>query len=185
MNSYLRNFAVLTTAATLAACSSFGSKKETTVEPVNPAPKVQAQVQLPSHINPYEQLMLGKTWVTVAAIDQDKKQIPATDKRVSNYFGFAQYGVNGQFAMYTPDQKPKMQGDWSFSEDGKQRVLVAKDATGKVLFERKVENVGLNADLYVYRIYPNAKNKKKYIDIYHQTVESLQRAQAAQAQKPQ
>ena len=99
MNSYLRNFAVLTTAATLAACSSFGSKKETAVEPVNPAPKVQAQVQLPSHINPYEQLMLGKTWVTVAAIDQDKKQIPATDKRVSNYFGFAQYGVNGQFAM--------------------------------------------------------------------------------------
>ena len=87
--------------------------------------------------------------------------------------------------MYTPDQKPKMQGDWSFSEDGKQRVLVAKDATGKVLFERKVENVGLNADLYVYRIYPNAKNKKKYIDIYHQTVESLRRAQAAQAQKPQ
>ena len=185
MNSYLRNFAVLTTAATLAACSSFGSKKETAVEPVNPAPKVQAQVQLPSHINPYEQLMLGKTWVTVAAIDQDKKQIPATDKRVSNYFGFAQYGVNGQFAMYTPDQKPKMQGDWSFSEDGKQRVLVAKDATGKVLFERKVENVGLNADMYVYRVYPNAKNKKKYIDIYHQTVESLQRAQAAQAQKSQ
>ena len=152
MNSYLRNFAVLTTAATLAACSSFGSKKETAVEPVNPAPKVQAQVQLPSHINPYEQLMLGKTWVTVAAIDQDKKQIPATDKRVSNYFGFAQYGVNGQFAMYTPDQKPKMQGDWSFSEDGKQRVLVAKDATGKVLFERKVENIHFNTYLYVYRI---------------------------------
>ena len=181
MNSYLRHFAVLTTVVTLAACSSMGSKKETPVEPVNAQPQPQAQVQLPSHINPYEQLMLGKTWVTVAAVDQDKKQIPATDKRVSNYFGFAQYGVNGRFIMYTPDQKPKMQGDWSFSEDGKQRVLVAKDATGKVLFERKVENVGLNNDMYAYRIYPNAKNKKKYIDIVHQTVESLQRAQAAAA----
>ena len=181
MNSYLRNFAVLTTAATLAACSTFGGKKETAVEPVNPQPQAQAQVQLPSHINPYEQLMLGKTWVTVAAVDQNKKQIPSSDKRVSNYFGFAQYGVNGQFKMYTPDQKPKMQGDWSFSDDGKQRVLVAKDEAGKVLFERKVENVGLNADMYVYRIYPNAKDKKKYIDIVHQTVESLQRAQAAAA----
>lgn len=69
MNSYLRNFAVLTTAATLAACSTFGGKKETAVEPVNPQPQAQAQVQLPSHINPYEQLMLGKTWVTVAAVD--------------------------------------------------------------------------------------------------------------------
>ena len=77
MNSYLRNFAVLTTAATLAACSTFGGKKETAVEPVNPQPQAQAQVQLPSHINPYEQLMLGKTWVTVAAVDQNKKQIPA------------------------------------------------------------------------------------------------------------
>ena len=33
--------------------------------------------------------------------------------------------------MYTPDQKPKMQGDWSFSEDGKERTLIAKDAAGK------------------------------------------------------
>lgn len=168
MKRSLTTLAAVLTAATLAACASTDAKKAETMPPV-------AQTQ--SQINQYENLMLNKVWVTVAAVDQNKKQVPANDERVKNYFGFAQYGADGTFRMYTPEKAPKMQGDWSFSEDGKQRHLVAKDASGKVLFERDVENVGLSANQYVYRVYPNAKDRSKFVDIIHQAAQAAPAAQ--------
>lgn len=61
----------------------------------------------------------------------------------------------------------KMQGDWSMSDDGKIRTLVAKDTEGKTLFTRDVENITVKDDEYTYRIYPNADDRNVYFDIIH------------------
>lgn len=120
-----------------------------------------------NNLNSYEEIMVGKIWETTEALDQDKKVVSADDKQVANFFGLAEYYLNGTFNMTTFDGKPKMKGDWSFGEDGKTRSLTAKDNKGDVLFTRVVENVTVTPEEYTYRIYPEQENKSKYFDIVH------------------
>ncbi|MHC5225012.1 DUF4822 domain-containing protein [Ignatzschineria sp. LJL83] len=119
-------------------------------------------------LNEHEKVMVGKTWVTTNAIDHNIRSIGANDSRVSQYYGTANYYRNGKFVMHTPEGVQKLQGDWSISEDGKTRTLVAKDKDGKVLFTRDVENTSVTPTDYVYRLYPSQYNKNQYIDILHQ-----------------
>lgn len=118
-------------------------------------------------LNPYEKLMVGKVWITTKALDQNGKMVRQDNEQVATYFGLAEYYPNGTFKMTTLDGKPKMQGDWSFSKSGSTRTLVAKDAAGKVLFTRTVENVKVKSNEYIYRVYPKQNNKKEYFDIVH------------------
>lgn len=53
------------------------------------------------------------------------------------------------------------------SDDGQTRTLIVQDDDGKTRFTRVVENVKVSDDEYIYRIYPNEKNKLEYIDIAH------------------
>ncbi|ROR52086.1 UNVERIFIED_ORG: uncharacterized protein DUF4822 [Providencia alcalifaciens] len=127
-----------------------------------------SQSQKAEHkLNAYEEIMVGKVWVTTEALDQDKKEVNAEDKQVANFFGVAEYYPDGTFNMTTFDGKPKMKGDWSFDENGKSRSLTAKDDDGKVLFTRVVENVTVTPEEYTYRIYPEQDSKDKYFDIVH------------------
>lgn len=118
-------------------------------------------------LNQHEELMVGKTWVTTNAIDHQTRSIGENDQRVSMFYGTAKYYRDGTFVMFTPKGEQKMQGDWSISEDGKTRTLVAKDDQGNVLFTRSVENTAVTPTDYVYRIYPSERNKDQYIDILH------------------
>lgn len=118
-------------------------------------------------LNAYEEIMVGKVWTTTEALDQNKKEVSADDKQVSNFFGLAEYYPDGTFNMTTFDGKPKMKGDWSFDENGKNRSLTAKNDQGEVLFTRVVENVTVTPEEYTYRIYPEQDNKDKYFDIVH------------------
>ncbi|OBW94015.1 hypothetical protein QV06_02270 [Gallibacterium genomosp. 3] len=118
-------------------------------------------------LNNYEQLMVGKVWETTEALDQNKMQIDAKDTKVANFFGLAEYYADGTFKITTFEGKPKLHGDWSFSDDGKTRSLTAKNDKGDVLFVRVVENVTVTSDEYTYRIYPEKDNKKVFFDIVH------------------
>ncbi|MTH45703.1 DUF4822 domain-containing protein [Intestinirhabdus alba] len=118
-------------------------------------------------LNTYEQNMVDKVWITAEALDQDKKSVSPEDKRVANFFGVAEYYPDGTFKMTTLDGKPKMQGAWSFSDDGKSRSLTAKNDAGDVLFTRVVENVRVTPEEYTYRVYPEQGNKTRYFDIVH------------------
>lgn len=120
-----------------------------------------------NRLNDYENVMVDKVWITTASIDNEGRNISVYDKRVINFYGLAEYKKDGTFVMFTPEGKQKLAGDWSFSPDGTTRTLVAKDAKGKVLFTRSVENVTVKPDEYTYRIYPTADTKKQYIDIVH------------------
>ncbi|WP_413492959.1 DUF4822 domain-containing protein [Morganella psychrotolerans] len=111
--------------------------------------------------------LIGKTWVTTQALDQNGKEIPATDKSVEGFFGLADYEKDGTVKMYTPEGKLKLQGDWSFSKDGKTRSLTGKNDKGEVLFTRIVENIKVTPDEYIYRVYPKADDKTHYADIVH------------------
>lgn len=139
---------------------SFGIQAATT--------QVTGQIQSAEHkLNAYEEIMVGKVWTTTEALDQDKKVVSADDKQVANFFGLAEYYPDGTFNMTTFDGKPKMKGDWSFDENGKNRSLTAKNDKGEVLFTRVVENVTVTPEEYTYRIYPEQDNKNKYFDIVH------------------
>lgn len=111
--------------------------------------------------------LIGKTWVTTEALDQDGKAIPATDESVAGFFGLANYEKDGSVKMYTPEGKLKLQGDWSFSADGKTRSLTGKNDKGEVLFTRVVENIKVTPDEYIYRVYPKPDDKSHYADIVH------------------
>ncbi|MEQ4986801.1 DUF4822 domain-containing protein [Proteus vulgaris] len=129
--------------------------------------EAQGVIQAQKELNNYEKLMIEKVWVTTDAIDEKGNKTDADNAQVSNYFGLAEYYPNGTFIMFTPEGKQKMQGDWSMSDDGKIRTLVAKDTEGKTLFTRDVENITIKNDEYTYRIYPNAEDRNTYFDIVH------------------
>lgn len=134
----------------------------------NSTAKVEASAAVAKKLNAYEDIMVDKIWVTTEALDQDKKNVDPANENVANFFGLAEYYPDGTFKMTTLDGKPKMQGDWSFSNDGKSRSLTAKNDKGEVLFTRVVENVTVTPEEYTYRIYPAQDDKTKYFDIVHQ-----------------
>lgn len=92
--------------------------------------QVQGVTQAQKDLNDYEKVMVEKVWVTTQAIDEKGNKVDANNPQVSNYFGLAEYYPNGTFIMFTPEGKQKCK-DWSMSNDGKTRTLVAKDAQGK------------------------------------------------------
>lgn len=118
-------------------------------------------------LNTYEQKMVSKTWVTTGALDRNGASIPASDERVAVFFGNAEYFFDHNFSMTTPDGQPKMHGRWSMSGDGKTRTLTVLDENGQTRFTRVVENVKVEDDEYVYRIYPEETDKAVYFDIVH------------------
>lgn len=131
------------------------------VAPVAPVSAVTATTQSPSDV------LASTPWETTGAVDQDGNAVALSDEAVANFVGWAYYKTDGTFTMYNLDDSPKMQGDWSVSADGSERTLVAKDADGKVLFERVVPIVTLTAAEFTYRVIPDAANPGAYYDIVH------------------
>ena len=41
----------------------------------------------PAALNPYEQIMVGKVWITTDAADQKGASVPAEDEKVAAFFG--------------------------------------------------------------------------------------------------
>ncbi|MBT0452561.1 DUF4822 domain-containing protein [Morganella morganii subsp. morganii] len=148
-------------AGIIAAAYSFSALAATADVQVKP---LTATAQKTANTADY---LIGKTWVTTEALDQDGKAIPATDESVAGFFGQANYEKDGSVKMYTPEGKLKLQGDWSFSADGKTRTLTGKNDKGEVLFTRVVENIKVAPDEYIYRVYPKPDDKSHYADIVH------------------
>ncbi|AUU01937.1 DUF4822 domain-containing protein [Morganella morganii subsp. morganii] len=148
-------------AGIIAAAYSFSALAATADVQVKP---LTATAQKTANTADY---LIGKTWVTTEALDQDGKAIPATDESVAGFFGLANYEKDGSVKMYTPEGKLKLQGDWSFSADGKTRTLTGKNDKGEVLFTRVVENIKVAPDEYIYRVYPKPDDKSHYADIVH------------------
>lgn len=148
-------------AGIIAAAYSFSALAATADVQVKP---LTATAQKAANTADY---LIGKTWVTTEALDQDGKAIPATDESVAGFFGLANYEKDGSVKMYTPEGKLKLQGDWSFSADGKTRTLTGKNDKGEVLFTRGVENIKVTPDEYIYRVYPKPDDKSHYADIVH------------------
>lgn len=148
-------------AGIIAAAYSFSALAATADVQVKP---LTATAQKAANTADY---LIGKTWVTTEALDQDGKAIPATDESVAGFLGLANYEKDGSVKMYTPEGKLKLQGDWSFSADGKTRTLTGKNDKGEVLFTRVVENIKVTPDEYIYRVYPKPDDKSHYADIVH------------------
>lgn len=148
-------------AGIIAAAYSFSALAATADVQVKP---LTATAQKTANTADY---LIGKTWVTTEALDQDGKAIPATDESVAGFFGLANYEKDGSVKMYTLEGKLKLQGDWSFSADGKTRTLTGKNDKGEVLFTRVVENIKVAPDEYIYRVYPKPDDKSHYADIVH------------------
>ena len=148
-------------AGIIAAAYSFSALAATADAQVKP---LTATAQKAANTADY---LIGKTWVTTEALDQDGTAIPATDESVAGFFGLANYEKDGSVKMYTPEGKLKLQGDWSFSADGKTRTLTGKNDKGEVLFTRVVENIKVTPDEYIYRVYPKPDDKSHYADIVH------------------
>lgn len=148
-------------AGIIAAAYSFSALAATADVQVKP---LTATAQKAANTADY---LIGKTWVTTEALDQDGKAIPATDESVAGFFGLANYEKDGSVKMYTPEGKLKLQGDWSFSADGKTRTLTGKNDKGEVLFTWVVENIKVTPDEYIYRVYPKPDDKSHYADIVH------------------
>lgn len=141
----------------LAACSS-GAATEAPASSSTPSESV---TQNPS------QVLSATAWQTTGAVDQDGNNVALTDDTATNYVGYAYFKDGGEFTMYTLDDEPKMHGDWTVSEDGKTRHIVAKDDAGKTLFERESEITALTGDEFTYRSYPEEGNQDLYVDIIH------------------
>ena len=148
----------------LAACSTTGAEA-----PASSSSAAKSAAQTPS------QVLSSTAWETTGAVDQDGEKVELTDDAAKNYVGFAYFKDGGSFQMYTLDDAPKMQGDWTVSEDGKTRHIVAKDDVGKTLFERDSEITKLTGDEFTYRV-PSEDDKGEYVDIIHTPTDHAQPA---------
>ncbi|ALG86792.1 hypothetical protein ACH46_10825 [Gordonia phthalatica] len=113
------------------------------------------------------QSLASTPWKTTGAVDQNGKRVALDNAGVSNFVGWAYFKADGTYTMYNLDDSPKLKGDWTVNADGSERWINAKDATGKVLFERVVPIVELTKNVFTYRVYPNAADTKTYFDIIH------------------
>ncbi|WP_110205673.1 DUF4822 domain-containing protein [Nocardioides daejeonensis] len=120
-----------------------------------------AQAATPSDI------LAATPWETTSAVDQDGNEVSLDDENVNTFVGWAYFKADGTFTMYTLDDAPKMQGDWTVTEDGKTRSIVAKDEDGKVLFTRDSDIVTLTDAEFTYRVFPEEGDTSAYYDIVH------------------
>ena len=114
----------------------------------------------------YSAALAATPWETTAATDQDGNPVALDDARAANFVGWAYFKQGGTFTMYTLDDKPKMQGDWTVAPDGSSRWIAAKNDAGDVLFERTVPIVTLTADEFTYRVIDQA-DPTQWVDIVH------------------
>ncbi|MFI7010627.1 DUF4822 domain-containing protein [Streptomyces sp. NPDC050145] len=125
------------------------------------ASAAQKQAATPSDV------LASTPWKTTGAVDQDGNRVALDDPAVSNFVGWAYFDADGTYTMYNLDDSPKLHGDWTVTADGSERWINAKDANGKVLFERTVPIVQLDKNVFTYRVFPDADNTDVYYDIVH------------------
>jgi hypothetical protein len=156
------SMAALATAAVLAACGTTDDGATSGSERAGSAQQAAESTQeTPSAV------LSSTAWETTGAVDQDGKDVPLADENVSTFVGWAYFDAAGTFSMYNLDDTPKMQGDWTVTEDGKTRHIVAKDDAGEVMFERDSDIVTLTEDEFTYRVFPDENDKSVYLDIVH------------------
>lgn len=155
-------------AVPLTACSDDSSNSSSAPASASASADSSSPEQTPS------QVLSAHPWETTAAVDQEGKELPLTDVNVETYVGFAYFNADGTFQMYTLQDQPKMQGDWTVSDDGKTRHIVAKNDDGTVRFERDSEITELTDSTFTYRTYPEQDNKSVYIDIVHTPTDHAQ-----------
>ncbi|GAB3619777.1 hypothetical protein GCM10027417_10380 [Glutamicibacter endophyticus] len=144
----------------LTACGNTGAQE--------PAPSAESSAaQSPS------QVLSSTAWETTGAVDQDGNEVPLTDERAANYVGFAYFNEDGSFQMYTLEDEPKMQGEWTVDEAGTARHIVAKDGDGETLFERDSQITELTGEEFTYRV-PSEGNDGQYVDIIHTPTDHLE-----------
>lgn len=112
-------------------------------------------------------VLSSTAWETTRALDANGDDVELNDRNVSNFVGNAYFHCDGTFNMYNLDDSAKMQGDWSVSDVGKTRTIVAKDDAGKVQFARASDIVTLTADEFTYRVFPDPEKTDVYFDIVH------------------
>lgn len=92
----------------------------------------------------------------------------------SAYFPKTKDGVfaNGTFAItaYGDKTEVRSQGDWYVSVDGKERVLTARDAEGKVAWTRAVPIVELSATKFTYDITISVNNIETTLRVEHEPI---------------
>lgn len=113
------------------------------------------------------QILASVSWETTGAKNEKGENVALTDANVSGSVGYAYFKTNGTFTIFSLQDAPRIQGDWSVTADGKTRTITAKNAAGGILFTRDVEITVLTRLEFTYRIYPNEDNKSVYFDIIH------------------
>ncbi|WP_353546091.1 DUF4822 domain-containing protein [Rhinopithecimicrobium faecis] len=113
------------------------------------------------------QILSSTPWETTKAVNEKGESISLTNPSVAGSVGFAYFKANGKFTIFSLQDAPRIQGDWTVSADGKTRTLVARNASDKELFTRQVEITVLTSKEFTYRIYPNEDNRNVYFDIVH------------------
>lgn len=153
--------AALATAAVLAACGATGGAASGPDQDGSAEQAAASTRMAPSDV------LASTAWETTGAVDQDGEDVPLDDEVVSTFVGWAYFDADGTFSMYNLDDSPKMQGDWTVTENGKTRHIVAKDDAGEVMFERDSDIVTLTEDEFTYRVFPDENDKSVYLDIVH------------------
>lgn len=113
------------------------------------------------------EVLASTPWETTGATDAAGADVPLDDENVSSFVGWAYFDLDGTFTMYNLDDTPKLQGDWTVTDDGATRHIVAKDDAGAVLFERDSDIVTLTDEEFTYRVFPEPENTEVYFDIIH------------------
>ncbi|WP_241791015.1 DUF4822 domain-containing protein [Sphingobacterium rhinopitheci] len=113
------------------------------------------------------QILASVSWQTTGARNEKGENVELTNENVIPTVGYAYFKSNGTFTIFSLDDAPRIQGDWSVTADGKTRTITAKNAAGGTLFTRDVEIIVLTRQEFTYRIYPNENDRSVYLDIIH------------------
>lgn len=121
----------------------------------------------PEFIFTPSQILSSTAWETTGAKNEKGENVALDNASVAGTVGYAYFKTNGTFTIFSLQDAPRIQGDWTVSADGKTRTLDAKDAAGNITFTRVVEITVLTTKEFTYRMYPTAGNTAIYFDIIH------------------
>lgn len=116
------------------------------------------------------EILSSHVWITTKVTDNTGKSLPLVEQPANTYVGYAYYKADGTFRIIDFKDQPKMFGKWSLTDNETKRFLQVYKSTNELAYERSVDLLTVNDQVFTYRIYPSATDKDLYYDVEHKPV---------------
>ncbi|WP_121965255.1 DUF4822 domain-containing protein [Myroides sp. N17-2] len=115
------------------------------------------------------EILSKHTWITTKIVDNKGVDVKLDVMPGAMYAGYAYYNTDGTFRIVDFKDGHKMYGLWSLRDNDTKRHLVVYNSKNEVAYERTVDMVELNNNVFTYNI-PDGSNSSIIYSVEHKPV---------------